>query len=147
MFLSNKLTLVIVALIGLAGCSSLSPNTTIGFTAMDNYDKVSIETIIHDGKTTKAELNALFGLPINTGSPDLAYLDICKQDKKFCNYSINFGSGFMESYLKTLDVFFDEKNVVVSHRYSETRKNANGVFKTLVYTDTTKKPAQTKQVQ
>lgn len=132
----------IAALIGLAGCSSLSLNTTIGFTAMDNYDKDSIETIIHDGKTTKAELNALFGLPINTGSPDLAYLSICKQDDKYCDYSINFGSGFMESYLKSLQVFFDEENVVVSHRYSEIRKNRN-----ITYTDTTKKPAQPKQVQ
>jgi outer membrane protein assembly factor BamE (lipoprotein component of BamABCDE complex) len=104
----------------LAGCQSLSPNTTIGYEKIAQYDKYTVDKIVVDGVTSKSDIVRFLGTPINTArSGDIDGL-LCKRDAEMCIFGYIFGSAYAQSFGKTLMVYFDKNNIAVSHQFIHT---------------------------
>ena len=121
-----KFKTILAAALGLslAACAAIAPpNRYIGHLPMKNHSQASIDALVKDGVTRKAELNAVFGYPV-ADSPVTAANMQCKEEATFCMYSVNV-TDYEQSvaYVKSVSVYFDKNNVVTSHRFLETRRN------------------------
>lgn len=122
-------TLGLAALISLSACSSL--NTELGYMSLKDSSKSSIDTWIIDGQTTKDQISAALGPYQDDDNPAMIERMRCKQEAKVCDYMVNIGSPIhSQTYIKSVMVFYDERNVVKSHRFSHTYGLQGGGFKT-----------------
>jgi hypothetical protein len=122
----NKFRTILPAAFGLclSACAVIAPpNHYIGHLPMQNQTQASIDAMIKDGVTRKSELDAFFGYPV-ADTPSLAAGMHCKEGAAFCIYSVNV-TDYEQSvaYVKSVTVGFDKNNVVVNHRFLETRRD------------------------
>jgi len=104
--------LIAVALVALSlvatGC------TTMGDQSLTTADQASVDHYIVDGKTTMAEVRAIFGEAKTKEQP--------KTGGELWYYS-SVSHRVVTATVKTLAVTFDRKGIVTSHRYAETAPN------------------------
>lgn len=122
-------TLGLAALIGLSACSAL--NNELGYMSLKDSSKSSIDTWIIDGQTTKDQISATLGPYRDDDNPAMIERQRCKQEEKVCSYMVNIGSPIhSNSYIKVVTVYYDERNVVKSHKFSHTYGLQGGGYKT-----------------
>ena len=101
------LGLALVSLLGLSGCADLldtAPEST-GNTALLNYNKASVDALIKDRETTRAQLRSMFGYP-----------SVPSSDPTVDLYQVIVKSAF-NTTVKTVSVQFNKNDVVTSHCY------------------------------
>lgn len=91
-----------------AGC------TTLGDQSLAATDKATVDRYIVDGKTTMADVRAVFG---ETKSKEQT-----KAGGEFWYYSA-VNQRFVTATIKTLGITFNDKGIVTSHRYGESAPN------------------------
>lgn len=107
----------------MAGCALVTPpNEYNGYLTLDRYNKTTVESIIKDGQTTRGQMTALLGYPVHQ-NPSIASGMACKPTAKGCYYVVNvIDYDHSVAYIKSLTVYYDEKDVVKTHSYGETRR-------------------------
>jgi|APMI01.1.fsa_nt_gi outer membrane protein assembly factor BamE (lipoprotein component of BamABCDE complex) len=99
---------LIASMFAATGC------TTMGDQSLTMADQASVDRYIVDGKTTMAEVRAVFG--------DTKSKEQTKAGGELWYYSA-VNHRIVTATVKTLAVTFDRKGVVTSHRYGETSPN------------------------
>lgn len=117
-------TLGLAVVISLSGCAMLAPaNSYNGHIPLVNHTQSSIDALIKDGSTTKAQLATAFGYPVHE-NPSIAAAMNCKQEVKFCIYVVNIiDYGNSVAINRSVTVNFDENNLVKTHKFSEVRRS------------------------
>jgi hypothetical protein len=116
-----KLALASLALLTLAlgGCAS------VGNESLRKETEASVATKVIDGKTTKAEIKAMFGSPIKTtftdGGLEIYTYELAKMSADAINYIplVGIFGGSASGTKKELVILFDEKSVVKRSSMSE----------------------------
>jgi len=106
------LGLALAALLGLSGCALITPpNEYKGNTALINYNQASVDALIKDGQTTRAQINAVLGRPAFTpdGQPFEIYI------VNVIDYTNSV------AYNKSVSVNFDKNDVATDHKFTESR--------------------------
>jgi hypothetical protein len=115
----SKIGLTALVLISLISCTAL--NNEIGYMPLKNSSKASIDAWIIDGQTTKDQIRAYLG-PYKHDSPSIVASQQCKQNDRYCIYMVNVGSPVRSnSFVKSVTVTYNDRNIVTSHKFSETR--------------------------
>ena len=102
---------LIASMFAATGC------TTMGDQSLATADQASVDRYIVNGKTTMAEVQAVFGdTKTKEGSPDGAMWYYSAVNHRIVNATI-----------KTLAVNFNTKGIVTSHRYAESGPTASTI--------------------
>lgn len=129
----KKLTLLAasaVSLLLLTGCAAKSGNETLG-----QMEKGQIEKKIIKGKTTKAEIVAMFGSPqytdLDTNGNEKWSYNYYRADGKLVNYIpvLNSLTAGTNNSSKSLTILFNGKGVVKNYTSTNSKTETNtGLF-------------------
>lgn len=107
--MKNIFSVALVASAFVSGCA------TLGDQSLAKTDQVAVDRYIVDGKTTMADVRAVFG---DTNSKERI------EDGEFWYYSA-VNHKMVSVTIKTLGITFNNNGIVTSHRYGESSKNAS----------------------
>jgi len=101
-------TALVALMLSAAGCS------TLGDQSLAATDRATVDRYIVDGKTTMANVRAIFGETNTKNQTDTG--------GEFWYYGV-VNQHIVSVTIKTLAVTFNNKGVVINHRYGETVPN------------------------
>jgi outer membrane protein assembly factor BamE (lipoprotein component of BamABCDE complex) len=121
--------IITTALLAFAGCAS------VGNESLRKESEASVQQKIVEGKTTKAEIKAMFGSPATTsftdGGLEIWNYELSKMKADAVNYIplVGLFGSSASGTKKTLVVLFDDKGVVKKYTMSESPVNVKtGLF-------------------